>query len=429
MTFLEAQSVLNSFIDLEKSLNHRDPSEFKLDRIKHLLQLLDNPHQHLKIIHVAGSKGKGSTCAMTAHILKEAGYKVGLYTSPHLYHFRERIRLLDRTIQSSEGSDVFLDCISEQQFAEVLTEMLPAIESVRLKFELGSLTFYEVITALALYHFSKQMADIVILETGLGGRFDATNVVSAMVCAITAIGLEHTKLLGGTVEAISREKIAIVKTGKERVVVQKQDHAINEAINQHCKKLAIDPFWVEEECMDYEIPLLGKHQRRNLAVAVAIVEEVKSLGYNISTEAIKRGAQGVFWPGRIEVIQKNPLWIIDGAHTLDSVKELVETMKELFPDQKALLVVGMSDDKNFKELLEELKPIVQKLIMTKSNHPRARLFDEQQLNGIFEDIPITYINSVKEVTEYLATQNDVALFTGSIFMIAEVRKLCTNIKV
>ena len=193
MTFPEAQRYLDSFINLElQPILKKDASSFNLDRMRRLLAFLGDPHKNLQIIHVAGSKGKGSTCALTAGILSKAGYKTGLYTSPHLSDCRERIRIMDTAGSHNKTSDVFPDAMSENDLCAVIHEAKPGIEAMRLERKWGRLSFFEVYTALALYYFHKKRADWVVLETGLGGRLDATNAVSSIVCALTPISLEHT---------------------------------------------------------------------------------------------------------------------------------------------------------------------------------------------------------------------------------------------
>jgi len=287
MTFQEAQQYLDSFINHETHLGQVDPASFKTKRVKQLLEHLGCPHKDLKIIHVAGSKGKGSVCVLTASILQACGYKVGLYTSPHVNHYRERIRVLNPKSTPGVGlgcSDIFPDCISEEELCSTLAEMRPAVEKTRLQKGLETLTFFEVYTALALCYFQKQKTDFAVLETGLGGRLDATNAADSIVAAITPISLEHTKILGDTITKIAQEKAAIIKDHRQKVVIGIQDAGAEKVLEKRCREFAIDPIWVKDHVtceaiskdidqqmfhlttpkMTYghlQIPLLGKHQR------------------------------------------------------------------------------------------------------------------------------------------------------------------------
>lgn len=455
MTSLEAQQYIDSFINHELFLNQAQSRLFKLDRVMALLSLIGCPHERLKVIHVAGSKGKGSTCALTATILQKAGYRVGLYTSPHINNYKERIRILDHSISRIDGSpsEIFPDAIREEELCLALEEIKPAIEKIRCQKELGNLSFFEVFTVLALYYFHKKRVDFAVLETGLGGRLDATNVVSSLVCAITPISLEHMHLLGNTVAAIAREKAGIIKEGCPRVVVAVQEKEAERVIQERCQEFSIKPVMVGQD-IRYEsiaqgmekqtfhintqkkryrylqLGLLGRHQIVNAAVALGIIECLQEMGFPIPRRAITEGLRQTHWPLRFELIRRRPLIILDGAHNQASIQALVLTLREVLPDRRVTLIFGLSKDKERKAICRELTPVVHEIIVTKSNHPRAADFSESELGELFSNIPYVCTATVAQAVE-LAFQRtakgdqkreDVIVITGSIFLASEARQ-------
>ena len=217
---------------------------FKLDRARYLLELLGNPQDQLKIIHVAGSKGKGSTCALTASVLRAAGYRVGLYTSPHLNNCRERIRVLGPLHPPSADEDIFPDMISEQELCAMLEAIKPCVARLHNEETFVGLSFFELFTALAFYHFHQARVDWVVLETGMGGRLDATNVAPSKICVITPISLEHTQYLGDTIAKIAGEKAAIIKDPLAKVVIAPQEPAARDVLEKRCVEFSIRPIWI-----------------------------------------------------------------------------------------------------------------------------------------------------------------------------------------
>jgi len=330
----EAKTYLESFINNEHILNTTSKTSFKLSRIKLLLGLIGNPQKNLRIIHVAGSKGKGSTCIFTANMLKDAGYKVGLFTSPHINNYYERIRILDKNSDVESNDNIFPDVISESDFCSTLVEIKGAIEEVKRKKSEGGLSFFEITTALALYYFNKRKVDFVVLEVGLGGRLDATNVIDALVNVITPISLEHTKLLGNTIEEIAGEKAAIIKNKKSKVVIAHQQQNVMDVIEKRCREFSIEPYKASEQIetkllkqkLEYQmfnvlfrnnitglskltnikIKLLGKHQMDNVATSLGAIESLRALGYKIEKESIRSGLLSSSWPGRFEIVEKDP---------------------------------------------------------------------------------------------------------------------------
>ena len=449
----KVQEYLQSFINYELHLKEVSPDTFKLDRVKKLLSLLGNPQRSFKIIHVAGSKGKGSTAAITAAILKDAGYKVGLYTSPHIYHLGERIRVLDgkgNGVALQNAQEIFPDSISSQEFNLILKETKPFLERMR-ETSRGCLSFFEVLTALALYHFKKEKVDAAVLEAGLGGRLDATNVVSSHVCAITPISLEHTRILGNTTEKIAREKAAIIKTKKAKVVAALQEKNGEKVIRQRCRQFHIKPLWVGRDFRwslikhnrrgqifdvykrNHQkiysrlfLPLLGEHQLMNACTALGVIYSLRDLGFSISKEAVKKGLRNVYWPGRFEIIQNKPLIILDGAHNPASAKIVGQTMVNIFPRKKVILILGISEDKDKEGICREFKKMAEMLILTKARHPRAHDWAKDNINVIFSGNIIFKTEDVKEALSLAAARaekEDIILVTGSLFVVSEARKI------
>lgn len=438
MTPLEARQYLDSFINHEIHMDQIKLKEFKLERVNVLLKALGDPHKNLKVIHVAGSKGKGSICVLTSSVLRAAGYKVGLYTSPHIYNYRERIRVLGVPRPGRHTEDIFPDAISEEELGNVLDEVKPAIEQVRCQTRWGALSFFEIYTALAVYYFHKMKVDCAVLETGVGGRLDATNAVPSMVAAIAPISLDHTHILGATISLIAKEKAAIIKSHGQKVVIAPQDNEASKVLEDRCRQWDIDAFWAGRhvqvqlltQTIDRQIftmvtpnavyercamPLLGKHQRDNAAVVAGIVESLRDLGFRISTDALRQGFKNVFWPGRFEVIKKDPLVILDGAHNGASAQMLAQTIRTLFGDKKAILILGVSKDKDKDAIYEALSGIAKDIIYTKANHPRA-----DDLPGAVDPRQALALAYQK------AERDDVILVTGSIFVISEARGLLSE---
>lgn len=467
MTYPEAINYLESFINYEKIFRYVYIKSFKLERIKYFLKSIGNPQDCLHVIHVAGSKGKGSTCAFIAYILREAGYKVGLYTSPHLSDFRERIRILNphqsviartasqrrsRTKQSQNKivssfllrfarsrarnddgrpsytmiSRDFEGMISKKEFVNLVEQLKPAINRFNKHSKYGPLSFFEVYTALALYYFSKKKTDFVVLETGLGGRLDATNVVNPLLSVITSISYEHTDKLGHTLTKIAAEKAGIIKS--QTVICAPQKKEAIKVIKDRCDKIGAKLIYVKKPDSKLKINLLGKHQLINATVAKRTVEALRDIGYKIGVDKIKSGLYDTVWPGRCEIISYNPTVVLDGAHNLASSQILAETIKNKFSYNQLILVLGISNDKDIQGICRVICPLADKIILTKANSPRAAL-----VRNIEKEIPtkikekrenIFYTQNVKEAKKKvlsMANKNDLVLVTGSLFVVGEFR--------
>jgi dihydrofolate synthase/folylpolyglutamate synthase len=452
---------------------------FKLDCVRYLLELLGNPQDQLKIIHVAGSKGKGSTCALTASVLRAAGYKVGLYTSPHLNDYRERIRVLDPSL-SGDGNDenIFPDMISEQELCAVLEAIKPCIARLQKETALGELSFFEVFTALAFYYFRYKQVDWVVLEAGMGGRLDATNVAPSQICVITPISLEHTQYLGDTIAKIAGEKAAIVKDPLARVVIAPQEPAARDVLEKRCAEFSIRPIWIgrgirykvlhvgtgpdlslrnrlhqdlpagrvgpatrdrqvvriqrtKQHYIDFELSLLGRHQAINAAVVFGIVETLRDMDYVVSQEAVYAGLRDTFWPGRLEVIGQDPVVILDCAHNQASAMHLVESLRRIFPNRSVTLILGVSQDKDKTGICRELDSITQTVIAAKADHPRAHWFTDDELKHFFPGKPFVRIAGIGPAIEAAyrgAAPENIILIAGSVFLVSEARRYLVNKK-
>lgn len=440
---------LNSFINFESHLQNVSSRNFNLERVHRLLCRLGDPQNDLKVIHVAGTKGKGSTCIFIASILRAAGYRVGLYTSPHMHRINERIRILipagKNTISDFEGS------ISDRQLKTLLVRIEPRLETYRRDPVLGDLTYFEVMTAVALCYFAVKKTDIVVLETGLGGRLDATNAVDALVNVITPVGLDHTHLLGNTLAKIAREKAAIIKHSFSKVVVAPQVPKAMAVITKRCKDLGIEPvivgkdvihysrcrrfFHVRGRCHEYKdlkTSLVGDHQCQNAAAAIAVIELLPEFGFAVGPKAVRQGIQEARWPGRFEIISQKPVVIVDCAHNIDSAKALVRTFLRQFPGRKAVLILGISADKDINGICRALGAITKSVILTRARHPRANVFDRIRIQEIFKGKTVMDIPDVKHafpLARKSAGRSGIVLAAGSVFLAAEVREEVKHVSI
>ncbi len=403
---------------------------FGLERITFLLEQLGNPHQELKVIHVAGTNGKGSVCKYISSILQKAGYTVGLYLSPHVERFSERI-----VVNNQE--------ISKEDFTCLVSQVRPFVDAM--KKQNNTPTFFEIVTALAFLHFKDCTVDYAVVEVGLGGRFDATNVVNPLVSVITNISLEHTDILGKDIASIASEKAGIIKDHVP--VVSAAVHDARVTIEQVAKQRNtpvtwIDqPMWIrkthqgrEQEFLihgsfkDYSVKtlMLGQHQGENIALAIAVVEQLQMGGVYLTDGDIQEGIATATHPGRMEIVSENPLILLDGAHNPAGMNMLVKTIREDFSDYRLVLVLGVLKDKDVKTMVSTIVPISDEVIVTKSGNPRAA--DPQMLqemmkasdankNVVVEDSVPRAIDHAK----HIAKQKDLICVTGSLFTVGEAR--------
>jgi len=429
MDFPAAVDYILSFADYERM--PRSALVFDLRRIEQLLDRMGNPQNAAKSVHIAGTKGKGSTAAMIASILAQSGYRTGLYTSPHLLSIRERIQV--------DGQQ-----ISEDEFARLTALMKPEVEAVNAAGDFGELTTFEILTALAFACFREGGLAYQVLETGLGGRLDATNVVKPEVCVITSISYDHTDVLGDTLAQIAGEKAGIIKPGSIVVSAPQSPEAM-EALEKICRQRKVkllrvgsDVTWQRKSFGsegqsfqlrglngDYHLtlPLLGEHQLENAAVAVATVETLMERGATITAEDIKRGIAKVNWPGRLQIIWRQPWVVVDGAHNGDSIRRLVEALRQYLLFDKAIVVFGASSDKNISGMVAELATFPHRVIVTRSCHPRAvaveRLAEEFTRRGIAFEVSADAESAMKRAISF-AGPEDLICATGSLFLVAEV---------
>lgn len=388
------------------------PGDLKLERMHALLEGLGNPHRRYPIVHITGTKGKGSTAAMLAAILRAANLRVGLFTSPHLTHVEERIQV--------DGEP-----IPRPELAERMTEVAAAATE-------PDLTFFEIGTALGFLHFAHHNCDVAVVEVGLGGRFDSTNVCTPLVSIITNVGFDHMAQLGNTLEAIAYEKAGIVKRGVPVVmgampdspaaVIRKVAAELHAPVRE-ARAADLDPNLV--------IGLAGEHQRENAACAVAAVELLRSRGIAIPEEAIREGLASVRWPARVEPVGREPLVIVDSAHNVPSVVALVRTLRENFPVRgRKSVIFAVSSDKQYEEMLAILAAYFDEFHLTKyGNNPRC--VDPQKLAEMLARLapgkPFTIHTTSAEAWSSARSQaapQDLLCITGSVFLAGEMRSIC-----
>ena len=436
MNYHEAINYILSFTDYEKlPASLYMAASFDLRRMAELLERLGNPHLASPAIHIAGTKGKGSTAAMIASALSAAGYRSGLYTSPHLHTFRERITI--------DG-----EMIAEEEFSVLAERLQPEIDEVNRRHNYGEITTFEILTALAFACFSGQRVDFQVLEVGLGGRLDATNVVTPRLAVITSLSLDHAEVLGDSLAKIAGEKAGIIKPGAV-VVSAPQPGEAAEVIREVCdrngaslievgrditwKKLtsnmAGQSFEVRGKKGSYQlaIPLIGGHQLENAAVAVAALEALA-----IGAEDMARGLAQVRWPGRLEMLRDKPLFLVDGAHNADSARRLREAIEEYLNFDRLILIAGASSDKDIAGMLGELAPISSLIVVTRSRHPRALapalILDEMERQGVKGELAES-VSSAAERALAVAGPDDLICATGSLFVAAEAREYIKGIPV
>jgi dihydrofolate synthase/folylpolyglutamate synthase len=429
MDYRESISYILRFADFERL--PRAGVVWDTKRIERLLEMLGNPHLAARTVHVAGTKGKGSTSAMVASILKQAGYKVGLYTSPHLLSYTERIRV--------DGKPLL-----EAEWVKLVEKVRPSVEAVNKEGDLGEMTTFEIFTAMAFTHYRDIKADWQVIEVGLGGRLDATNVVKPQVCVITSISYDHMEVLGDTLAKIAGEKAGIIKPGVPVVSAPQSPEAM-EVIARVCLergarlvKVGQDITWqpgafdargqtfhvkgLRQE-YDLRITLLGGHQLENAANAVAAAELLADKDKKITSAVISKGLQKVDWPGRLQVLRRRPWLVIDGAHNVYSMQKLGEALKKYFKYDRLILILGFSSDKDVAGMVDEAAKIASEVIVTASRSPRsvkpAALTEEFWRRGV----KVRTAGSVADALRLalaLAKPADLICAAGSIFVVAEV---------
>ncbi len=430
MDYKEAISYLNSL--------SRFGSRPGLTTIQYLLYLIGNPERNLRIIHVAGTNGKGSTSSMLSMGLLKVGYKVGTYTSPHLFSIRERIKI--------NGED-----IGKEEFSALVSDIMPYVKKVASKEGYFHPTFFETLTAMAFLYFARKNVDIVVLETGMGGRFDATNVTYPLVSVITHIARDHTNFLGYKLEGIAEEKCGIIKGGIP-VVSGPQSGEVKKVIERISKYKGSPLFFSEEKTsrekitMDgteflymgtdgntykVKIPLIGFYQVENGSLAIHTGEILKTYwDYNVPLPVFIDGLKEVNWPGRFQIISRRPCIILDGTHNLDGAKRLTEILKNLFPGRRLKLLIGILKDKEYKEMARYLAPFAKSIVVTTPKSDRALSpFILKDVFSEYTDVPTDVIPSPEDAIEFVKGQlseDDILLITGSFYLIGGLGKYLTG---
>jgi len=408
-----------------------------LDRIREILRRLGHPEQRFRSIHIAGTNGKGSTSALLDSILRQAGYRTGRYNSPHLVTYRERF-------------NVNGEMIAKAQLAQVIEQIKPVLEAVEAD-GFGAPTEFEVGTAIAFQHFANEAVDVAVVEVGMGGRFDATNVLTPVLSVITHIALDHQEYLGDTLEKIAFEKAGIIKENIPVVVgVQEEsvrNFLINIAADRHAPCLAVDEGQLESVTLteegtrirlvnptygrlEFQLALHGYHQAHNALGVIAGCEMLNRSGVTVGREVLIAGLESARWPSRFERIPTaRPLKLyLDGTHNPDGAKALVQTVKTLYPGQKVDLLMGMLNNRPMDEMAGILGEIVRRVITTRVPDPKSA--SEVELGQEFDKlgIPVTVEpDPAKALAKLLETDNPVAVITGSFYLSGLLRGILLNI--
>ena len=410
-------------------ISHSDwrESRLGLERINELLARLGNPHHELQYVHVAGTNGKGSVCAMLASVLTCAGYKTGLYTSPYINHFNERIQIDGKPISDD---DLVAVTMSVKNEAEKLLD--PPTE-------------FELITTIAFEHFRRSNCDIVVLEVGLGGRLDATNVIKRPELAvITPISFDHMDVLGDTISKIAAEKAGIIKPGG-RIISSPQLPQAAEVIERVCSEQNAKLEFVDLKGLlvlqneisgqrfsfgryaDIEISLLGEAQRANAALTISIVESLRSANFEISDEALLSGLAKTRWPARFEIVKREPWVIVDGGHNVQSLDVLADNLNTYFGGKKISFVIGAMADKDIKTMFRNLIPLSKTVFTVTPDNPRALAAED--LASFFSACGIKNTEACKSIEQGItkaidkAEKDDVICACGSFYMAGAIRKI------
>ncbi len=441
-SFKQAEDFLLQTIDYEKLTQYKyDTTSFDLKRMEDMLSFVGNPHKKRKYVHISGTKGKGSTAIIIASILKEFGLKTGLFTSPHLIYLGERMKVNDRMI-------------SKKTFVQLIDKLKPYIDRTILKTPTLMPTFFEIVTAIAFLYFEKKKVDMSVLEVGMGGRLDSTNIIKPDVTVITPVGYDHMDKLGHTLDKIAYEKAGIIK--KDIPVVSSiQEPKALAIIKETSKKKKAPLYLIGKDVLINDIkiikrnglngteceiktwrnrykriflPLIGRHQIENCATAIATIEVLSETGViNTDNETVINALAKVRCPARIEVISSNPLIILDTAHTVASMKILKESIQETLSYKNLILVIGLSSDKDIEGVLREIVYIADSLILTRTGNPREadpvqmavvakRFYTKKAL--VIEDIDEA-LNEAKRITK----KDDMICITGSFFLAGKVEKI------
>jgi dihydrofolate synthase/folylpolyglutamate synthase len=433
-TYKSARNWLDSLINYERSRGAKyNSNNFSLGRMNRLLSALGNPHRKVKMVHVAGTKGKGSTATMLTHMLTHSGFKVGLYTSPHLVRVRERIT-------------INLKMIGETQFTRV-TRRVAAAASQK-----SPPTYFEAMTAIAFAHFADQEVDVAVIETGLGGRLDSTNVIKPEVCGITSISYDHTPQLGETLTAIAQEKAGIIKHGVP-VVSAPQRPEVKKVLQEAAAK-ADAPLRLTGEDNDFSyrfessrplgphtrlslttptsrfehlhVPLLGDHQAINCAVALSMLDAMKSRGFEIDDQKAAAGLGTVSLAGRMQMICEEPRIMVDGAHNAASVEALIRAIGQNIPYDSMVVIFGCQKDKDVTGMLRHIRLGADKIIFTTTGSPWA--MDPEDLAERYTELSgktsqtTRTLDAALQIARSVVTKEDLVCITGSFHLVGQAMR-------
>jgi dihydrofolate synthase/folylpolyglutamate synthase len=437
--YKNAMRFLETLTDFERlRIVRYNAQNFDLDRMRHLLKKLGNPQEQYKTVHIAGTKGKGSTCAMIANMLQANGYKVGLYTSPHLVDIRERIQVNGHMI-------------SHADFARLIRLVEPIVARAK-----PMPTFFDVITAVAFKYFAEQGVDLAVVETGLGGRLDSTNVLKPEVTGITSISKDHMAQLGHTLPKIAEEKAGIFKPGVPAISVT-QDADVETVLKKHADKVGA-PFDITGKSMEFSyrfeatrmlgphnriclttpnskfehlaVPMMGEHQAINCGLALAVIDKLKTRGFNISDSKAMEGLGKTRMPGRMEIISTQPRVLVDGAHNAASLDALMKAIGQHIPYDSMVVIFGCCSDKDIPGMLERITSGADKVIFTKVDSVRTANPDE--LAARYVELYGKMAQVARSLEEALAianravTREDLICITGSFYLVGEAKKYFAN---
>ena len=434
LTFDEAIELSMELVDFERSTHFPDHSQFHLERVRMLAERLDRVDKAVPTVHVTGTKGKGSTCALITSILTSAGYKVGFYSSPHLHSLCERVR-------------IGLEPISKEEFAAIIPEIWPAVEAVGQDGGYGGVTFFEMMTALALVHFRNVGADAQVMEVGLGGRLDATNILTPEVSVLTSISLDHVATLGDTIAKIAREKAGIIKRGIPCVIAPQAESDAMAVFQEIARDRDSEMLSVENlyswkagaadtrgqslrltgprSELDLWTPLLGDYQLENIATAVAAIDVLRDRGFDVRDDAIVAGVKEVSWPGRFQVFERDGrTLVVDGAHNPYSVRRLLQSLRRLVSVDNVVLVFSALGGHSAEGMLGELSGLSPQVVAVQSRHPRSSRADRVAQSVVASGLNLvaqsdTVAGGLRVALE-TANAGDLILCTGSLALVAEV---------
>ncbi len=395
-----------------------------LGRTQTLLEKMGNPEKKLKFVHIAGTNGKGSTAAMTASILQKAGYRTGLYTSPYIYRFNERMQV--------NGEQ-----IADEELCQITEFVKPLADSME-----ESPTEFELVSCIAFEYFLRQKCDIVVLEVGMGGALDSTNVIPCPeVAVITNIGLDHTEVLGDTVEKIAETKSGIFKENGH-AVVYRSTHSVEEVYERVCREKNVtlrkadfeslqakehDLFGQVFDCgnrKDLFLPLLGDHQLHNASVVLSVIDTMIGNGWNITEDHIRQGLRDVSWPGRFDVVSRDPLFIIDGGHNPQCIEALVKNIQDYLQDKTVVALTGVLADKDYGEMYRPVMPLVHRFVCVTPPNPRkleAAELAEHLRNAGADAVACDSVEDGVRTALALAGKGGVVLCFGSLYSIGSIR--------